>query len=93
LAQGRVTKATNINGFAIYGAAMLAGFYHRSVLRCGCLAERDPGVEGILTGAGEIGRVIGEKSYPLSRIEQHPGSAASIIRIYGKRTTQRANAS
>jgi hypothetical protein len=74
LAQGRVTKATNINGVAIHGAAMLAGFYHRSVLRCGCLAERDPGVEGILTGAGVIGSVIEKKSYRLSRIE-HPRAA------------------
>jgi hypothetical protein len=28
---------------------MLAGFYHRSVLRCGCLAERKSGVGVILT--------------------------------------------
>jgi len=50
MAQGRITRTTNINGFAVNGAAMLAGFYHRSVLRCGCLAERNPGVAGILTG-------------------------------------------
>jgi hypothetical protein len=62
LAQRCVTKTTKINGFAIHGAAMLAGFYHRSVLRCGCLAERNPGVEGILTGAPEIGSVIVKKA-------------------------------
>jgi hypothetical protein len=28
---------------------MLTGFYHRSVLRCGCLAERKSGVTGILS--------------------------------------------
>jgi hypothetical protein len=28
---------------------MLTGFYHRSVLRCGRLAERKSGVEGILS--------------------------------------------
>jgi hypothetical protein len=70
MAQGCITKTTKINGFAVNGAAMLAGFYHRSVLRCGCLAERNPGVEGILTGL----RVMGKKSYRLSRIE-YPGAA------------------
>jgi hypothetical protein len=63
--QGRVTKTTNFSGFAVNGAAMLAGFYHRSVLRCGCLAERNPGVEGILAGA----RTMEKKSFELSRIE------------------------
>jgi hypothetical protein len=63
--QGRVTKTTNFSGFAVNGAAMLAGFYHRSVLRCGCLAERNPGVECILTGA----RTMEKKSFELSRIE------------------------
>jgi hypothetical protein len=38
--QRGIAKLTNLIGFAIYGAALLAGFYHRSVLRCGCLAER-----------------------------------------------------
>jgi hypothetical protein len=68
VAQGRVTKTTNFSGFAVNGTAMLAGFYHRSVLRCGCLAERDPGVECILTGA----RAMERKSFELSRIE-YPG--------------------
>jgi hypothetical protein len=63
--QGRVTKTTNFSGFAVNSAAMLAGFYHRSVLRCGCLAERNPGVEGILAGA----RTMEKKSFELSRIE------------------------
>jgi hypothetical protein len=30
---------------------MLTGFYHRSVLRCGCLAERKSGVAHILSAA------------------------------------------
>jgi hypothetical protein len=70
MAQGCITKTTKINGLAVNGAAMLAGFYHRSVLRCGCLAERNPGVEGILTGLP----VMGKKSNRLSRIE-YPGAA------------------
>jgi hypothetical protein len=49
MAQGRVTRTTEFSGIAVNGAAMLTGFYHRSVLRCGCLAERKSGVEGILT--------------------------------------------
>jgi len=64
MTQGRITRATNFSGFAVNGAAILAGFYHRSVLRCGCLAERNPGVEGILTGA----RTMEKKSFELSRI-------------------------
>jgi len=35
-------KNNKYQRFAVNGAAMLAGFYHRSVLRCGFLAERDP---------------------------------------------------
>jgi hypothetical protein len=70
MTQGRITKTTNFNRFAVNGAAMLAGFYHRSVLRCGCLAERNPGVEGILTGVREMGN----KSLELSRIG-YPGAA------------------
>jgi len=61
--QRRITKTTNISGFAVNGAAMLAGFYHRSVLRCGFLAERNPGVEGILTAAN----LTEKKSFELSR--------------------------
>jgi hypothetical protein len=64
MAQGRVTKTTNFSRFAVNGAAMLAGFYHRSVLRCGCLAERNSGVEGILAAA----QAAGKKSFKLSRI-------------------------
>ncbi len=41
MTEGRVTKTTNFSRFAVNGAALLAGFYHRSVLRCGCLAERN----------------------------------------------------
>ena len=48
-AQGRITNRTDFSGIAVDGAAMLAGFYHRSVLRCGCLAERKSGVRGILS--------------------------------------------
>ncbi len=47
--QERVTKKANFSRFAVDGAAMLAGFYHRSVLRCGCLAERKSGVRDILS--------------------------------------------
>jgi len=68
MAQGRITKTTNFSGFAINGAALLAGFYHRSVLRCGCLAERNSGVAGILTAV----RVTEKKSCELSRI-RYPG--------------------
>jgi hypothetical protein len=61
--QRRITKTTKFSGFAVNGAAMLAGFYHRSVLRCGCLAERNPGVEGILTAEQRTEK----KSFELSR--------------------------
>ncbi len=47
-AQRGVAKTANIGRIAIHGAAMLTGFYHRSVLRCGCLAERKSGVVHIL---------------------------------------------
>jgi hypothetical protein len=70
MAQGRITKTTNLSGFAVDGAALLAGFYHRSVLRCGCLAERNPGVASILTAA----RATVKKSGELSRtgyLRQH----------------------
>jgi hypothetical protein len=46
-----VTKTADLRRFAIHGAAMQAGFYHRSVLRCGCLAERKSGVGNILAAA------------------------------------------
>jgi hypothetical protein len=68
MAQERITKTTNFSRFAVNGAAMLAGFYHRSVLRCGCLAERKSGVESILTAA----RAAEKKSFELSRI-RYPG--------------------
>jgi hypothetical protein len=45
IAQVCITKTTDFSGIAVDGAALLAGFYHRSVLRCGRLAERNPGVE------------------------------------------------
>jgi hypothetical protein len=61
MAQGRITKTTNLSRFAVNGAAMLAGFYHRSVLRCGCLAERNSGVAGILTAA----RAAKKKSFEI----------------------------
>jgi hypothetical protein len=68
MAQGRIAKATNFSGFAVNGAAMLAGFYHRSVLRCGFLAERNPGVEAILAAVC----ATQNKSSGLSRIG-YPG--------------------
>jgi hypothetical protein len=70
--QGRITKTTNFNRFAVNGAAMLAGFYHRSVLRCGCLAERNSGVGYILPGVREME----EKSFELSR-SGYPGQRAA----------------
>jgi hypothetical protein len=68
MAQGRVTKTTNFSRFAVNGAAMLAGFYHRSVLRCGRLAERNSGVNGILAAV----RAVEKKSFDVSRIG-YPG--------------------
>jgi hypothetical protein len=47
-AQGGVAETANIRRIAVDGAALLTGFYHRSVLRCGCLAERKSGVADIL---------------------------------------------
>src|ERR1700680_2672341 len=71
MVQGRVTKTANFSRCAVNGAAMLAGFYHRSVLRCGCLAERNPGVEGILAAK----QATGKKSFKSSRIG-YPGKRA-----------------
>jgi hypothetical protein len=59
-----VTKTANLIRFAVNGAAMVAGFYHRSVLRCGCLAERKSGVREIL--AAVCFRIW--KCFALSRI-------------------------
>jgi hypothetical protein len=47
---------------------MLAGFYHRSVLRCGRLAERDSGVKAILAAV----RAVEKKSFEMSR-NGYPG--------------------
>lgn len=62
-AQGRITNRANFGGIAVHGAALPAGFYHRSVLRCGCLAERKSGVTCILTAV----RRRGQKCFELSR--------------------------
>jgi hypothetical protein len=43
-----VAKTAKFTRIAVDGAALLTGFYHRSVLRCGCLAERKSGVAAIL---------------------------------------------
>jgi hypothetical protein len=48
-AQGGVAETAKIGRIAVDGAALLTGFYHRSVLRCGCLAERKSGVAAILS--------------------------------------------
>ncbi len=48
-AQGSVAETADICRIAVNGAAMLTSFYHRSVLRCGCLAERKSGVRDILS--------------------------------------------
>jgi hypothetical protein len=50
-AQWGVAKKANAGRIAINGAAMLTSFYHRSVLRCGRLAERKSGVADILSAA------------------------------------------
>ena len=73
--QERVTKKANFSRFAVDGAAMLAGFYHRSVLRCGCLAERKSGVTCILSAARQCENICLE----LSRIG-YPGQPRGIIR-------------
>jgi hypothetical protein len=49
LAKRGVAKAAHFGGVAIHGATLLTGFYHRSVLRCGRLAERKSGVADILS--------------------------------------------
>ena len=66
--QRGVTETANIGRIAVNGAAILTSFYHRSVLRCGCLAERKSGVEDILTAAG----AAEEKWFGLSR-NGYPG--------------------
>jgi len=48
LTQGGVAETTEDRRLAVYGATMLAGLCHRSVLRCGRLAERNSGVPHIL---------------------------------------------
>ena len=48
-AQRGVTGTADIGRVAVHGAAMLTSFYHRSVLRCGRLAERKSGVADILS--------------------------------------------
>jgi hypothetical protein len=48
-AQRGVAGAAIFGLVAVNGAAMLTGFYHRSVLRCGRLAERKSGVGNILS--------------------------------------------
>jgi hypothetical protein len=74
-AQRGVTKAANIRRIAVDGATLLTGFYHRSVLRCGCLAERKSGVADILSAP----RASENISVGLSRIEypRQPGARKS----------------
>ena len=67
-AEGSVTETTNVDRIAVHGAAMLTGFYHRSVLRCGCLAERKSGVVNIVAARGNNENIYRD----LSRIE-YPG--------------------
>jgi hypothetical protein len=70
-AQGGVAETTHIRRIAVHGATVLTGFYHRSVLRCGRLAERKSGVEDILSA----GRHCKNICAGLSRIEypRQPG--------------------
>jgi hypothetical protein len=75
VAQRGVAKAANIRRIAVDGATLLTGFYHRSVLRCGCLAERKSGVADILSAP----RASENISVGLSRIEypRQPGARKS----------------
>ena len=85
-AQRRVAKTANFGRFVVVdGAAMLTGFYHRSVLRCGRLAERRSGVLHILSAA----RPHGKNCVELSRIRhpRQPGGHPSQSIASGKRTS------
>jgi len=75
VAQRGVTKAANIRRIAVDGAALLTGFYHRSVLRCGRLAERKSGVADILSASRASENIF----VGLSRIEysRQPGARKS----------------
>jgi hypothetical protein len=70
--QGGVAEATNIGRIAVDGAALLTGFYHRSVLRCGCLAERKSGVADILSAERRREKICIDLS--LSGYPRQPGA-------------------
>jgi hypothetical protein len=59
---------------------MLTSFYHRSVLRCGRLAERKSGVADILSAARRPEKIYSD----LSRIGYPLGSPRGRIAIYSK---------
>jgi hypothetical protein len=59
---------------------MLTGFYHRSVLRCGCLAERKSGVTGILSATRRCEKICIDLSrigYPRQPGMRHLQSIAN----------------
>ncbi len=78
--KGRVTDTAKFSGLPVEGAALLAGFYHRSVLRCGYLAERESGVVPILAA----GRWPEKKWFEVSRIGYpvRGCSAAQVSRTF-----------
>ena len=76
-AQRGVAETAHIGRIAIHGAAMLTGFYHRSVLRCGRLAERKSGVVHILParrGRKNICIDLSRIGYP-RRLRLHPSQS------------------
>jgi hypothetical protein len=80
-AQWGVAKKANAGRIAVDGATMLTSFYHRSVLRCGCLAERKSGVTDILSTA----RRREKNCMDLSRIGYPRQPARANRNLYGLR--------
>jgi hypothetical protein len=60
---------------------MLTSFYHRSVLRCGCLAERKSGVADILSAVRRHEKIC----IHLSRIEYPRQPARANRNLYSLR--------
>ncbi len=79
-AQGGVAETAHISRIAIHGAALLTGFYHRSVLRCGRLAERKSGVVHILPARRSRKNICEDLSrigYP-RQLRVHPSQSMEI---------------
>jgi hypothetical protein len=70
-AQRGVAETADIGRIAVNGAAMLTSFYHRSVLRCGRLAERKSGVAAILSAQRRREKICIDLS--LSGYPRQPG--------------------